>query len=127
MPTPACAATAEVGARGSAVKTARAASRMRWSLRAASARRPLSGAVVVAPIRIPLASTWPILTERNIPFHTKLWYHIGTEHFVPSILTLRREGSLDNGRPEPDAAGNPDRRRARRRRDPAVSHRHSSG
>src|SRR6266536_3772511 len=45
MPTPACLATAEIGASGSARNTARAESRMRSSLRAACARRPLSGAV----------------------------------------------------------------------------------
>src|SRR5580698_4500710 len=43
MPTPACLATAVIGAAGSATKTARAESRMRWSLRAASAWRPLIG------------------------------------------------------------------------------------
>ena len=43
MPTPACSATAAMGAPGSATNTARAASRMRRSFRAASARRPLSG------------------------------------------------------------------------------------
>jgi pimeloyl-ACP methyl ester carboxylesterase len=54
MPTSACLATAAMGASGSATKTARAASRMRWSLRAAWARRPLSGAVgaSVRPFRI---------------------------------------------------------------------------
>src|ERR1700693_5643702 len=40
MPTPACLATAVIGAPGSATNTARADSRMRWSLRAASAWRP---------------------------------------------------------------------------------------
>src|SRR5215472_6201224 len=43
MPTPACLATAVIGAPGSATNTARADSRMRWSLRAASAWRPLIG------------------------------------------------------------------------------------
>ena len=43
MPTPACLATAVIGAPGSATNTARADSRMRRSLRAASAWRPLSG------------------------------------------------------------------------------------
>src|ERR1700730_8802776 len=44
MPTPARLATSETGAAGSALNTARAASRIRWSLRAASACRPGSGA-----------------------------------------------------------------------------------
>src|SRR6266700_1806590 len=43
MPTPACLATAVIGAPGSATNTARAESRIRWSLRAASAWRPLIG------------------------------------------------------------------------------------
>src|SRR5581483_12286278 len=43
MPTPACLATSVMGAPGLATNTARAEARMRWSLRAASARRPLSG------------------------------------------------------------------------------------
>ena len=46
MPTLARAATAETGAEGSSRKTDRAASRMPTSLRAASRRRPLSGASV---------------------------------------------------------------------------------
>src|SRR3984885_5040266 len=46
MPTLARAATAETGAEGSSRKTDRAASRMPASLRAASRRRPLSGASV---------------------------------------------------------------------------------
>src|SRR5215472_1068725 len=41
MPTPARSATAEIGAVGSATNTARAASRISWSLRAAWTRRPL--------------------------------------------------------------------------------------
>src|SRR5215216_7199028 len=61
MPTPASAATAAIGASGSAVNTARAASRMRWSLRAAWARRPLIGWVV--------GSMRSILSlERSVPF-----------------------------------------------------------
>src|SRR6185436_15377989 len=44
MPTPACWATAEMGALGSAVKTARAACRITPSLVAACARLPLRGA-----------------------------------------------------------------------------------
>src|SRR5262245_34869787 len=47
MPTPARSATAAIGAPGSATNTARAASRIRWSFRAASARRPLIGAAAV--------------------------------------------------------------------------------
>src|ERR1700744_3445428 len=51
MPTPACLATAVIGAPGSATNTARADSRMRWSLRAASAWRPLIGPLRPAPSR----------------------------------------------------------------------------
>src|SRR5438067_13239333 len=51
MPTPACLATAVIGAPGSATNTARADSRMRWSLRAASAWRPLIGPLRPAPDR----------------------------------------------------------------------------
>src|SRR5580698_7829007 len=43
MPTPACLATAVIGASGSLTNTARADSSIRWSLRAASAWRPLIG------------------------------------------------------------------------------------
>src|SRR5215204_1203048 len=43
MPTPARPATAETGAFGSSTNTARAASKITASLRAASARRPLNG------------------------------------------------------------------------------------
>src|SRR4051794_26568519 len=45
MPTPARAARAEIGASGSARNTSRAAARIRPSLRAAWARRPLRGAL----------------------------------------------------------------------------------
>ena len=51
MPTPACSATAAIGAPGSATNTARAASRMRRSFRAASARRPLIGVDVVLMVQ----------------------------------------------------------------------------
>jgi hypothetical protein len=54
MPTPACLATAVIGAPGSATNTARADSRMRWSLRAASAWRPLIGPLRPAPGRADL-------------------------------------------------------------------------
>src|SRR5437762_3161464 len=77
MPTPARAATAEMGAPGSAVNTARAASRMRRSLRAAWARRPLSGAVVVS------------LMQRA--------YHILNGSFRSAIL--ERNGSFREQRP----------------------------
>ena len=75
MPTPACFATAVIGAPGSAMNTARAESRMSWSLRAAWARRPLSrpGTVSVMP--------W-ILSEQTLPFQSALRYD-GTEDFVP--------------------------------------------
>src|SRR5436190_8593212 len=42
MPTPACSATAAIGAPGSATTTARAEARIAWSFLAACARRPLS-------------------------------------------------------------------------------------
>src|SRR6201995_4026756 len=51
MPTPAFLATAVIGAPGSATNTARAESRIRWSLRAASAWRPLIGPRWSAPRR----------------------------------------------------------------------------
>src|SRR4029450_2347485 len=61
MPTPASAATAAIGASGSALSTARAASRMRWSLRAAWARRPLIGWVVGS-------MSFILSLERSVPF-----------------------------------------------------------
>src|SRR3954447_7468407 len=62
MPTPACLATAVIGAPGSATNTARAESRIRWSLRAASAWRPLigprrAGRAFVSVMKMSVAST----------------------------------------------------------------------
>ena len=65
-------ATAAIGASGSATKTARAASRISSSLRAAWARRPLSGAVSVHTASI---------LERTAPF-----YYDGTEQSIPWTL-----------------------------------------
>src|SRR5918994_2885907 len=50
MPTPARWATAEIGALGSATNTSLAAARIRPSLRAASARRPLRGTVEASAV-----------------------------------------------------------------------------
>ena len=55
-------ATAEIGASGLATNTARAASRIRTSLRAAWARRPLSGADSLASMLHTVA------TEQTVPF-----------------------------------------------------------
>src|SRR5918993_5407491 len=63
MPTPACSATAAIGAPGSATNTVRAASRMRSSLRAASARRPLMGVGAML-----MAASIPL--ERIVPFYS---------------------------------------------------------
>src|ERR1700730_101069 len=74
MPTLARAATAETGAEGSSRKTDRAASRMAASLRAASRRRPLSGASVS---RISRAYHWngtirSAIVELFIPFRKEV-------------------------------------------------------
>src|SRR5262245_52602132 len=65
MPTPARRATAAIGASGAARKTSRAASRMRRSLRAAWARRPLRGAVVVIPSMVALEQIVPFCYDWN--------------------------------------------------------------
>src|SRR4029077_14896867 len=83
MPTPACLATAVMGAPGSATNTARADSRMRWSWRAASAWRPLigpcrpglpPGRALVSVMKKSVAEDW------NKPFRSD---NLGTEDFVP--------------------------------------------
>src|SRR5258708_15072773 len=63
MPTPARLATSETGADGSATNTARAASRISWSLRAASACRPGSGAAA-SGLRVMMCT----LPDRNVLF-----------------------------------------------------------
>src|SRR5579864_1625404 len=83
MPTPACLATAVIGASGSAVNTARADSSMRRSLRAASAWRPLSEPALRRPppvgprsssvMRISVAEDWnksfrSVILERKLSF-----------------------------------------------------------
>ena len=72
MPTPARSETAEIGAFGSATKTSRAASRIKPSLRAASARRPLNDSKVFSLLIDKL------YMEQNIPFK-----YNGAEQFVP--------------------------------------------
>jgi hypothetical protein len=72
MPTPARSETAEIGAFGSATKTSRAASRIKPSLRAASARRPLNDPEIVSLL------IHQLYMEQNIPFK-----YNGAERFVP--------------------------------------------
>src|SRR4029077_9646090 len=81
MPTPACLATAVIGAPGSATNTARADSRMRWSLRAASAWRPLIGPLRPAPCRPALAPgrAWVSVMKRSVA-------ETGTNHSVLIVL-----------------------------------------
>src|SRR5580704_8556412 len=83
MPTPACLATAVIGAPGSATNTDRAESRMRWSLRAASAGRRLIGPwrrrpELVSVMKMSVAEDW------NKPFRSD---SLGTEDFVPVLTT----------------------------------------
>src|SRR6201996_5700752 len=87
MPTPACLATAVIGAPGSATNTARADSRMRWSLRAASAWRPLIGPLRPAPCRpgLPGRALVSVMKKEcsrdwNKSFRSD---SLGTEDFVP--------------------------------------------
>src|ERR1700748_12622 len=87
MPTPARLATAVIGAPGSATNTARADSRMRWSLRAASACRPLIGPPPPVPRpsrparpRVGLAHEIKCSRDWNKPFRSD---NLGTEDFVP--------------------------------------------
>src|SRR6266704_2784834 len=107
MPTPACLATAVIGAPGSATNTARAESRIRWSLRAASAWRPLIGPLRPAPCRPaldPVGPLAPVLAfvsvmkesvagDWNKSFRS---VRLGTEGFVP--LTGLAARQLDNRR-----------------------------
>src|SRR6266545_802202 len=86
MPMPASSAIAEMGASGSATNTARAASRIRWSLRAACARRPLSGTVVGS---MPLS-----ILERTVLFH-----YTGAEHSVLALPGLAGGNHVTDIRP----------------------------
>src|SRR6266581_3648767 len=78
MPTPACLATAVIGAPGSATNTAFAAWRISSSLRAACARRPLSGsgtAEGVAAVLVMASVYWnktfcSDIVERKVPFRS---------------------------------------------------------
>src|SRR6185437_2820185 len=81
MPTPACLATAVIGAPGSATNTARAESRIRWSLRAASAWRPLIGPGRLAPARAFVSVMKKSVANTGTNYSVLLEY--GTEDFVP--------------------------------------------
>src|SRR3712207_7060185 len=81
MPTTARSATAAIGAPGSATNTSLAASRMRASLRAAWALRPLNGTAVVSSI-------YPAYHILNGTVRSAIL--IGTEHFVPISIAERR-------------------------------------
>src|SRR6476660_3553314 len=100
MPTPACLATAVIGAPGSATNTARADSRMRWSLRAASAWRPLIGPLRPALLRPApgraLVSVMEIIVPEdwNKPFRSD---SIGTEDFVTVERAQRWTGESTGG------------------------------
>ena len=72
MPTPAASATAETGAPGSARNTARAASRITWSLRAAWALRPLRAAAGALVSVVAMPCTLPPNSERNAPLQKML-------------------------------------------------------
>src|SRR5690349_18425590 len=81
MPTPACLATAVNGAPGSAMNTARADSRIRWSLRAASAWRPLIGPGRLAPARAFVSVMKKSVAKTGTNYSVLL--RCGTEGFVP--------------------------------------------
>src|SRR5580704_17400375 len=98
MPTPACLATAVIGAPGSATKTARADSRMRWSLRAAAART-----VAVRAARLGLGHGKSVAEDWNEAFRSD---SLGTEDFVP--IVHGRIGCHQQSRPR-----SPPQRRAR--------------
>ena len=68
IPTPACSATAEIGAAGFATNTALALSRIRVLFRTASARRPLNGtdSLLMEP---------SVALERSIPFYWRACCH----------------------------------------------------
>src|SRR6478736_6764787 len=84
MPTPARWATAEMGALGSAVKTARAASRITPSFVAACARRPLSPVGGESVMPATLAGT-----------NHSVLILFGTEQFVPLQEVEDRHGVED--------------------------------
>src|ERR1051325_9510551 len=86
MPTPACLATAVIGAPGSATNTARAESRIRWSLRAASAWRPLIGPGRLAPPRAFVSVMKKSVANTGTNYSVLLKY--GTEGFVPLVKTV---------------------------------------
>src|SRR6476646_3366795 len=90
MPTPACLATAVIGALGSATNTARAESRIRWSLRAASAWRPLIGPGRLAPARAFVSVMKKSVAKTGTNYSVLLEY--GTEGFVP--LVRRQAGAV---------------------------------
>src|ERR1043165_8437626 len=97
MPTPACLATAVIGAPGSATKTARAESRIRWSLRAASALRPLIGPGRLAPARA-FVSVMKKSVAKAGTNHSVL-LECGTEGFVPQAMaTSRSDGGARRDR-----------------------------
>src|SRR6185312_7744703 len=107
MPTPACLATAVIGAPGSATNTARADSRMRWSLRAASAWRPLIGPLRPAPCRPGLPGRALVsVMEKSVA-------GTGTNHSVLIVLEQKisfryHENGCESG--ERDASDARDRR-----------------
>src|SRR5580692_9596862 len=93
MPTPACLATAVIGAPGSATNTARADSSMRRSLRAASACRPLSGPSWGRSAREWPGCAWPraeigSVMRKSVAEHWNKAFRsdiVGTEDFVPVV------------------------------------------
>src|SRR5918998_1769706 len=104
MPTPARAATAAIGAPGSATNTSRAASRMRRSLRAASARLPLRGARVFLTIHHIIYGTnrsVPLyFLEQNVSFHNAICEPRRKEFAVPDAN--HSAGAADRIRPVPE-------------------------
>src|SRR5918999_5189025 len=96
MPTPACSATAAIGAPGSATNTSRAASRIRWSFRAASARRPLIGTV---------ASLMARVYHWNEPFRSTQTTGVGFAACRGRRLGAGAPGSAAGGGPDGVAGG----------------------
>src|SRR5829696_1072874 len=98
MPTPARAATAAIGAPGSATNTSRAASRIRRSLRAAWARLPLRGAWIFFSIHHIIYGTKrsvPLhFLEQNASFHNALCELRRKELAVPDGTTRLRRTML---------------------------------
>src|SRR6266536_5372356 len=86
MPTPACSATAAIGASGSAVKTARADSRISRSLRAAWACRPLSPGLLGAFTR-----------EQNTSFRVGFAKDCAAEMVSSRVMNLGRIGIWNVG------------------------------